>query len=65
MMILTQAQADRIHAQTATVVANMRAEADMAEANGNPIGAQTLRRFADSRERAGMRAHAGARVGRA
>lgn len=65
MTTMTQAQADRIHERTAKVVANMRAEADAAEARGDLTGALALRRIADSRERAGNRAHAGARIGRA
>jgi hypothetical protein len=65
MTTMTQTQADRIHETTARVVATMRAEADAAEARGDLAGAQAIRRIADSRERAGNRAHAGARIGRA
>lgn len=65
MSTMTQAQADRIHERTATVVANMRREADAAQARGDVAGAESLRTLADSRERAGNRAHAGARIGRA
>lgn len=65
MTKMTQTQADRIHERTATVVANMRSQADAAEARGDIAGAETLRTLADSRERAGNRAHAGARIGRA
>lgn len=64
MSTMTQTQADRIHNITETVVARMRADADAAEAQGNTEGARAMRAIADSRERAGMRAHAGAKMGR-
>jgi len=65
MTNMTQTQADRIIERTARIVADMRAEADAAEARGNIEAAEAGRRIADSRERAGMRAHVGARIGRA
>ena len=65
MSTMTQTQADRIHARTAQIVATMRADADAAEARGDITGANALRTLADSRERAGMRGHAGAHVGQA
>lgn len=65
MSTMTSTQADRIHARTAEIVANMRRDADAAEAAGNLEGATALRTIADSRERAGNRARAGARIGRA
>ena len=65
MNTVTSTQADRIAARTAQIVANMRAEADAAEAKGNLKGAQALRDLADSRERAGSRARVGARIGQA
>lgn len=65
MRTMTQADADRIHAHTAEVVANLRAQADAADAAGNAAGAASLRRLADSRERATLRAHAGTRIGQA
>lgn len=61
---MTQGQAQRIHARTAVVVANMRAEADVLESRGDVKGAAALRMVAESRERAGMRAREGARIGR-
>lgn len=65
MNTVTTAQADRIAARTAQIVARMRADADAAEKAGNLAGAQALRETADSRERAGARAKAGARIGQA
>jgi hypothetical protein len=65
MTTMTSTQADRIHARTAQIVARMRADADAAEKAGNLSGAQALRDIADSRERAGMRARAGAHIGQA
>lgn len=65
MRTMTQADANRIHEHTATLVANLRAQADAAEAAGNETGAASLRRLADSRERATLRARAGARIGQA
>ena len=64
-MNMTQTQADRIHARTAQTVQRMRHDADAAQAAGDHEGAAALRLLADSRERAGMRAHAGAVIGRA
>lgn len=65
MSTVTSTQAARIAARTAQTVANMRADADAAEARGDVEGANALRRMADSRERAGARAKVGARIGRA
>lgn len=59
---VTAAQAERIAARTAAIVANMRRDADAAEARGDLKGATALRTLADSRERAGARAHVGARI---
>lgn len=64
MSTVTQAQADRIAAHTARIVANIRKDADTLEANGDHETAATLRRQADSRERAGSRAKVGAKIGR-
>lgn len=65
MSTVTSTQAERIAARTAQIVANMRADADAAEANGDHAGAKALRDLADSRERAGSRARVGARIGQA
>jgi len=65
MDIMTTAQAERVAQRTAQVVARMRSDADEAERRGDHNGAQAMRELADSRERAGRRAHAGARIGRA
>ena len=65
MNTVTSTQVDRIAARTAQIVANMRADADAAEAKGVTKGTQALRDLADSRERAGARAKVGARIGRA
>lgn len=65
MNTVTSTQADRIAARTAQIVANMRRDADVAEANGDHAGAKALRDLADSRERAGARAKVGARIGQA
>lgn len=65
MNTITSTQADRIAARTAQTVANMRTDADKAEARGDIEGATALRQIADSRERAGARAKVGARIGRA
>ncbi|MBO9555571.1 hypothetical protein [Cellulomonas sp.] len=62
--VVTQTQAARVAARTAEVVARMRAEADAAEARGDLLGAESLRRTADSRERAGARVRPGARIAR-
>lgn len=64
MSAMTQTQADRIHARTAAIVANMRKDADAAEAKGDITGATALRTLADSRERATSKARAGAKIGR-
>lgn len=65
MTTMSKAQADRIHARTAAIVERMRNDADAAEARGDIAGATALRRTADSRERAGGKAHEGAVIGRA
>ena len=65
MTNMTQTQADRIIERTARIVADMRSQADVAATQGLWLIAADLRRTADSRERAGMRAHVGARIGRA
>lgn len=65
MNTVTATQAERIAARTAQIVANMRRDADAAEAKGDIEGATALRRLADSRERAGARAKVGARIGQA
>lgn len=62
MRTITATQADRIAARTAVIVANMRADADAAERAGDLEGAAALRMIADSRERAGARAHVGAKI---
>lgn len=64
-MRMTAEQAERIHARTARIVARMRRDADDAEAVGDVAGATALRRFADSRERAGAKAREGALIGKA
>lgn len=64
MSTMTKTQADRIVARTATIVARMRADANALEARGERTAADAIRRVADSRERAGMRAREGARIGR-
>ena len=65
MSTMTATQAARIHERTAQIVTKMRAEADAAENAGDVAGAESLRLIANSRERAGMRAREGARIGRA
>lgn len=65
MRIMTQVEAERIRSRTARVVAEMRAEARDLDAAGRHDDAAVARRIADSRERAGMRARAGAKIGRA
>lgn len=65
MSIMTADQADRIHANTARIVASIRRQADEAERAGDTAGAAILRNQANARERIGMRAHAGARIGQA
>lgn len=65
MRIMTQGEAERIRARTVRVVAEMRAEARDLDAAGRYEDAAVARRIADSRERAGMRARVGAKIGRA
>jgi hypothetical protein len=65
MSTMTQAQADRIHERTMQIVADMRRRAESAACSGQWLIAADLNRLADSRERAGAHAHAGARIGRA
>ncbi len=65
MTNMTQTQADRIADRTAHIVATMRTQADALEASGDINSAQAMRTLADSRERAGAHARAGARIGRA
>lgn len=64
MSTMTATQAAKIQDHTATLVAQMRSDADVAETAGNSEGARALRMIADSRERAGQHARAGARIGR-
>lgn len=63
--IMTQGEAERIRSQTARIVAKMRAEARDLAAAGRHDDAAVARRIADSRERAGLRARPGAKIGRA
>lgn len=65
MRTMTEVEAQRIRAGTVHVVAKMRAEARDLDAAGHHGHAAVTRRIADSRERAGLRARAGAKIGRA